>query len=397
MRDNRKHVFIVGSKGIPASYGGFETFVDRLTYYKQSEDIVYHVACLSDTKGRFLCHGADCFRVKVPNIGAVRAIWYDVAALSQSIRYVEEHPEITQPIFYVLACRIGPFIGILWKKIVKIGGTLYVNPDGLEWKRGKWSWPVRKYWKLSAKQMIKRADILICDSVSIEKYIRREFAAYEPKTVYISYGSETRKSSMPDDAPAFVTWLAENGLTAGEYYLVVGRFVPENNYETIIREFMASGTKKKLAVITTENERFMKKLERKLHFGADARIVFTGSVYDTELLMKIRENAYAYIHGHEVGGTNPSLLESLGSTSVNMLCNVSFNREVGRDAAFYWTKDLGSLSTLINQVDVLTAEEIAISGEAAKSRIRSAYSWERIAEQYEDLFHGNLRVSSKEY
>jgi rhamnosyltransferase len=156
MRDNRKHVFIVGSKGIPASYGGFETFVDRLTYYKQSEDIVYHVACLSDTKGRFLCHGADCFRVKVPNIGAVRAIWYDVAALSQSIRYVEEHPEITQPIFYVLACRIGPFIGILWKKIVKIGGTLYVNPDGLEWKRGKWSWPVRKYWKLSAKQMIKR-------------------------------------------------------------------------------------------------------------------------------------------------------------------------------------------------------------------------------------------------
>ena len=160
---------------------------------------------------------------------------------------------------------------------------------------------------------------------------------------------------------------------------------------------MASGTKKKLAVITTENERFMKKLERKLHFGADARIVFTGSVYDTELLMKIRENAYAYIHGHEVGGTNPSLLESLGSTSVNMLCNVSFNREVGRDAAFYWTKDLGSLSTLINQVDVLTAEEIAISGEAAKSRIRSAYSWERIAEQYEDLFHGNLRVSSKEY
>ena len=136
----------------------------------------------------------------------------------------------------------------------------------------------------------------------------------------------------------------------------------------------------------------MNKLERKLHFGEDVRIVFTGSVYDTELLMKIRENAYAYIHGHEVGGTNPSLLESLGSTSVNMLCDVSFNREVGRNAAFYWTKEPGSLSSLINQVDVLTAEEISFSAEAAKLRIRSAYSWEQIAEQYENLFHGNLKV-----
>ena len=116
MRDNRKHVFIVGSKGIPASYGGFETFVDRLTYYKQSEDIVYHVACLSDTKGRFLCHGADCFRVKVPNIGAVRAIWYDVAAFSESIRYVEEHPEITPTDFL---CSGLPNRTVHWNTVEK--------------------------------------------------------------------------------------------------------------------------------------------------------------------------------------------------------------------------------------------------------------------------------------
>ena len=101
------------------------------------------------------------------------------------------------------------------------------------------------------------------------------------------------------------------GLTIKNYYLVVGRFVPENNYETMIREFMKSSSKKDFAIITNVNERFLDELEQKLHFRDDSRIKFVGTVYNQELLMKIRENAYGYFHGHEVGGTNPSLLEAL--------------------------------------------------------------------------------------
>ena len=394
MTDGKKHIFIVGSKGIPAAYGGFETFVDRLTAFKKSEEIVYHVACMGDKEERFTCNGADCFKVKVPNIGPAKAVYYDLAALRAAIGYVREHPEISRPIFYVLACRIGPFIAGLKKEIRSVGGLLFINPDGNEWKRSKWSYPVRKYWKLSEKLMVKHADLLICDSVSIRHYIKKEYRRYRPKTVFISYGAETRRSKLSDDDPAFTGWLSERGLTKGEYYLIVGRFVPENNFETMLREFMASGTSRKLAVVTTENKKLMKALDEKLHFGTDPRIVFAGTVYDAELLMKIRESAAAYIHGHEVGGTNPSLLEALGSTSVNLLYDVGFNREVGEEAALYWTKTPGSLAALIEYVDKLADEEIAQYGKAARERIGSAYSWDFIVGRYEDLFLDRRRKES---
>ena len=102
--------------------------------------------------------------------------------------------------------------------------------------------------------------------------------------------------------------------------------------------------------------------------------------------MKIRENAYGYFHGHEVGGTNPSLLEALGCTDLNLLLEVGFNREVAEDAALYWTKEAGNLAQLIEQADKLDADTIAAMGEKAKKRIADAYSWQFIADEYEKLF-----------
>lgn len=134
------------------------------------------------------------------------------------------------------------------------------------------------------------------------------------------------------------------------------------------------------------NDKFLDELEKKLHYRADGRIKFIGTVYDQELLKKIRENAYAYLHGHEVGGTNPSLLEALGSTDLNLLLDVSFNREVGQDCALYWTKENGSLAKLIDEVDEMSGEEILELGRAAKKRVTEQYSWERICEQYEEVF-----------
>lgn len=104
--------------------------------------------------------------------------------------------------------------------------------------------------------------------------------------------------------------------------------------------------------------------------------------------MKIRENAYGYFHGHEVGGTNPSLLEALGSTDLNLLLGVGFNREVAEDAALYWSKEDGNLAALIESADVMSKEEINALGEKAKARIATAYSWEFICRKYENLFLG---------
>ena len=230
-----QHIFIVGSKGIPGAYGGYETFVDKLTEYHQDhKELKYHVACKAAEEGEFEYHNARCFKVKVPNLGSAQAILYDVTALRKVCSYIREH-KIEHPIVYILACRIGPFAAHFKRKIHKLGGRLYLNPDGHEWMRAKWSAPVRKYWKISEQMMVKHADLLICDSKNIEKYIHKSYERFHPHTTFIAYGAETRKSSLTDSDPKLTGWYAEKGLKPHEYYLVVGRFVPENNFETMIR------------------------------------------------------------------------------------------------------------------------------------------------------------------
>jgi len=384
-----QHVFIVGSKGIPGAYGGYETFVDKLTEYHQDhESLRYHVACKATQNGEFEYHNARCFQIKVPNLGPAQAIYYDVAALKHCCGYIEKN-QIVHPIVYILACRIGPFMKHFVKKIHKLGGVVYVNPDGHEWLRAKWPAPVRKYWKISENLMTRHADRMVCDSKNIENYIQKTYADYAPDTTFIAYGAEPRRSALADDDEKLTAWYREKGLSPKGYYLVVGRFVPENNYETMIREFMKSHTQKKFALITNVSDKFLKELQEKTGFQNDPRIAFVGTVYDQELLMKIRENAYGYFHGHEVGGTNPSLLEALSSTDLNLLLNVGFNREVAENAALYWSKAPGELAALIDNADTLSAHQIETLGKKAKARIADAYSWEFIASEYEKLFLAN--------
>ena len=386
-----QHIFIVGSKGIPAKYGGFETFVEKLTENQKDKNIQYHVACTkenSDKSGiverEFVHNGANCYTIDLPNIGPAKAIYYDVKALEWAIKKAEREG-YERPIFYVLACRIGPFIARLKRKIDKIGGVLLVNPDGHEWLREKWSLPVRKYWKLSESLMVKHADKLICDSKNIEKYIKEDYKKYNPKTTYIAYGTDLNTSTLTNKNEVVREWFSSKSVKENDYYLVVGRFVPENNYETMIREFMKSNSKKDFVLITNvEQNSFFEKLKETTGFDKDERIKFVGTVYDQELLKYIRENAFAYFHGHEVGGTNPSLLEALGSTRLNLLLDVGFNREVGKNGALYWEKD--NLHILIEETEKLDEEKVKILEENAKERIKKQFSWEYIVDEYEKEF-----------
>lgn len=389
---SKKHVFIVGCKGIPTRYGGFETFVDKLTEYRTDENIQYHVARILDDKEynpqntEYEYNNAHCFDIKQRTGGPARAIFYDIDAIKYCINFIKEH-NIKDPIVYVLACRIGPFIGGLKKKIHKLGGKLYVNPDGHEWKRAKWSAPVRKYWKLSEKLMVKHADFLVCDSLGIESYIKEDYKKYNPKTTFIAYGAETSASTLKDDDEKVLNWYGKFNIKPKNYYLIVGRFVPENNFEVMIKEFMKSKTKKDLVIITGyEGVGLYDELKEKTHFDKDKRIKFVGTVYDQQLLKKIREDAYGYIHGHSVGGTNPSLLEALGRTDLNLLFDVCFNREVGQDGAKYWTKEYGLLAQMLERADQMTDQEIEEIGTKAKERIDKYYSWEYITQRYEELF-----------
>ncbi|MBP3414496.1 MAG: DUF1972 domain-containing protein [Clostridia bacterium] len=396
-----QHIFIVGAKSLGA-YGGYETFVKKLTEYHQNNDkIKYHVACKANGDGcmdestlngaetlsdsEFVYQNAHCFKIKVPKIGPAQAIYYDVAALNYCCKYIKKN-KIDNAIVYILACRIGPFAAHFQKKIHRLGGRLFINPDGHEWMRAKWSKPIRKYWKTSEQMMVKHADKVVCDSVNIEKYILESYGKYNPDTTFIAYGADLTLSTMTDDAPALVDWYQQKGLSPKNYYLVVGRFVPENSFEIMIREFMRSNSKRDFAIITTADDKFQAQLEERLHYKNDPRIKFVGTVYEQELLKKIRENAYAYFHGHTVGGTNPSLIEALSSTDLNLLIDVGFNREVAEDGALYWTAQDGNLAQLIDRADAMGAEDIQDLSQKAKDRVYKEYTWEKISGMYEELF-----------
>ena len=388
-----KSVYIIGSKGIPANYGGFETFVEKLTENQKDKNIKYYVACMRENSAKsnitddiFEHNGATCFNIDVPNIGPARAIAYDIAALNRSIEIAKENSDVN-PIFYVLACRIGPFINHFKKQIHALGGQLFVNPDGHEWMRQKWSAPVRRYWKVSESLMVKHADLLICDSKNIEKYIQDDYKKYSPKTTYIAYGTELEKSSLSSKDRVVREWFSEKGVSENNYYLVVGRFVPENNYEAMIRGFMASNSDKDFVLVTNvEENKFYDKLRQETGFDKDPRVKFVGTVYDQELLKYIRENAFAYFHGHEVGGTNPSLLEALESTKLNLLLDVGFNREVGEDGALYWKKE--QLASVINQAEQLDEQAIEDLNQKSSKRIEEAFTWGKIVTDYEKVFKG---------
>lgn len=391
-----QHVFLVGAKSLGA-YGGYETFVNKLTeYHQNNKNIKYHVAVKANGQGAavpdgatknkdgYLYHNADCFEIKIPEkLGPAQAIYYDCAALKKSIEIIKEQ-EIESPIVYIMTCRIGPFFNYYAKQIHKLGGKVFLNPDGHEWMRAKWSAPVRKYWKYSEKVMVNGSDLIVCDSKNIQKYIQETYNVNN--TTFIAYGADLTLSKLSDDDEKLVNWYKEKGLKKKEYYLVVGRFVPENSFEVMIREFMKSDSKRDFAIITNANDKFLKQLEEKLHFKNDKRIKFVGTVYDQELLKKIRENAYAYFHGHTVGGTNPSLIEALGSTNLNLLVDVGFNREVAEDCALYWSRDDGNLASLINKVDLMDEEESIEMGNKAKDRVAKEYTWEKICKEYENIF-----------
>ncbi|WP_459524183.1 beta 1-4 rhamnosyltransferase Cps2T [Leuconostoc lactis] len=387
-----KHIYIIGSKGIPARYGGYETFVDKLTAGQQSDEIKYHVASrrdnseLSEANDIFEYNNAEVFSIDVPNIGPAQAILYDIKSLQWAIRNAKEIGA-EAPIFYILAARIGPFMGHYVKQIHALGGSYFINPDGHEWKRAKWPLPVRKYWKVSEQGMIKHADLVIADNRKIEEYILDEYASFQPRTTFIAYGTDTIPTTLKRSDESVRSWYTKHDISENGYYLIVGRFVPENNYETMIREFMISDSNKDLVIVTNvEKNKFYQSLLQKTGFDQDKRIKFVGTVYDQPLLRYIRENAYAYLHGHEVGGTNPSLLEALSSTQLNLLVDVGFNRDVARDAALYWNKNSGDLANTIKQADSYSSVQLVENEKSAKAIIESGYTWEKINDEYERKF-----------
>lgn len=381
-----KKVYVVGSKGVPAKYGGFETFIDKLVSGRKA-NIKYVVTGMSNEDEEYEYRGARCVQFATGD-SAVSRMLHTLKAL----RFVKKDAskDKAPKVIYILGCRAGIFLPFFRFAFKKRGVQVFVNPDGAEWRRAKWN-PVAKLIVLIFEWLlVKFADLVICDSMAIKNIMKNEFNVPESKLAFAAYGSEIYE--VPKVLPkkindSFTSWATEHEILDKPYFLMVGRFVPENNYELVIREFMASSLDANLVIISNISDGNLKTLlYEKLKVDSDSRIKLVGTLYDQDVLSVVRSKATAYIHGHEVGGTNPSLLEALGSTDVSLVYDVPFNTEVAVDAAYYFTSEPGSLANEAQKILSLDSKSRSVMSSKSKSRIKTAYSWPSIINDYEKLF-----------
>lgn len=387
-----KNIIIIGSRGYEKEYGGWETFVTNLINNYDDKDTKFYVAELNHNKKNRnveVRNGVTCPQIYVPKQGFVTMFTFVVKAVLYFKKYIKKE-KLDNVVMYILGCRVGPLFSIIHRSLNKMGVKIVINPDGLEWKREKWAWWIKQCFKISERTMIKSSDYVVCDSKAIEDYVKDKYKKYNKQTTFIAYGAYLK--DIKDIDKKTKVFMDKYDIKKREYYLIVGRFVPENNYELIIKEFIKSNTKKDLVIVSNvEKNKFYEKLKEKTGFEKDKRIKFVGPVYDQEILVRLRKNAKAYIHGHSAGGTNPSLLEALSITDVNILYNAVYNEEVGEDATLYFSKEEGSLCKQIEKIEKFKSKEQSEFGQKAKQRIIDEYTWEIVVKKYKKLFDKLLK------
>ena len=388
----KKNIIIIGARGYEKEYGGWETFVTNLINNYNDKNTTFYVPELNHNKknsGTEIRNGVICPQIYTPRQGFVTMFTFTFKAVLYFKKFIKKE-KLENVVMYVVGCKVGPLFTLIHKKLTKMGVKIVINPDGLEWKRDKWAWWIKKCFKISERTMIKASDYVVCDSKNIEKYVQEKYKKYDTPTTFIAYGSYI--NDVKDIDKKTKVYMEKHGIKLHEYYLIVGRFVPENNYELIIKEFMKTDTKKDLVIVcNVEENKFYKKLLKTTEFNKDKRIKFVGSVYDQDVLRRLRKNASAYIHGHSAGGTNPSLLEALSITDVNILYNACYNEEVGEDSCLYFSNEENSLVNVIDKVEKFKSKDRNYYGEKARKRIKDEYTWDIVVKKYKKFFDKVLK------
>ena len=252
---------------------------------------------------------------------------------------------------------------------------IITNTDGLESRREKWALPQKIYIKLSELLAVLQSDYLIADSAGIFKYLKKNYPFAERKIRTIEYGAEIVDSYIP-------SVLGKYGLEPDSYYLVVCRLEPENNIAMIIDGYRNAVTEKSLVIVgNITNTRYLRNIISDLN---DPQIRFLGGIYDKKVLNSLRFACKAYIHGHSVGGTNPSLLEAMGCGNIAICHDNAFNREVTCGAQLYFS-NISELSDNINKVENLPADESDRYKKSGIDRIHDYYNWDLIFQKYSAL------------
>lgn len=356
-------VAIVGTVGVPANYGGFETLVEQLVRHNKSDDLQYAVYCSKKSYNdkRWVYHGAKTEYIGLDANG-IQSIPYDIISLVKASRNSD-----VILILGVSGCAFLPVFRIFSKK------KLVINIDGLEHRRDKWNKWARRFLKFSEKQAVKYSNIIITDNKGITDYVMEE---YGKPSELIAYGGDHVLTHIDESMSKKV--LKDYSLEKDGYALAICRIEPENNVHTILEAFERA--QKSLVFIGNwQKSEYGRNLADQ--YRASKYIKITPAVYDLNILNVIRSNCSIYIHGHSAGGTNPSLVEAMFFEKPIFAFDCIYNRESTENKATYFSSS-EQLTKILNDEGL----DLKANANAMKEIAERRYKWETIVCQYENLY-----------
>ncbi len=358
-------IAIMGIRGIPANYGGFETFAENLStrlVQKGHEVTVYGRTNIIDYKDKYY-QGVEL--VLLPTISHK---YFDTVAHT----FLCVFHTLTRKFDVVLICNSA---NAIFSFVPRLSGQrVAINVDGLEWQRDKWNVAGKLFYRVSEFFSTILSDQVVTDSVFIRDYYLKRFKKF---STYIPYGSLTEKEPTTEV-------LGQFNVKPNRYILYVSRMEPENNAHMVIKAF--ENVKTDLSLVMVGDAPYSTEYIQQLKSTQDPRIIFTGYVFGKGY-REFQSHAYLYVQATEVGGTHPALLEGMGFGNCVLANDVPEHREVIRDAGPYFkTSDWQDLRDKMQYL-VDHPEEVKQYQAKAVARIKEAYTWDRIADGYEHLFY----------
>ncbi|MDN6331672.1 MAG: DUF1972 domain-containing protein [Micrococcaceae bacterium] len=379
MRTGPLSIALVGTRGVPAHYGGFETAIEEVGRRLVERGHKVVVYCRRPADGG--PQSEEYLGMKLVHLPAMRRRTLETLShTGLSVAHLLRHRTDAAIVFNAANAPWLPLV-----RAAKIPVATHV--DGLEWQRAKWGPLGSRYYRACESLAVRWSDALIADAEGIAQYYTEEFNA---PTSLITYGAPLLDAGPTDR-------LAELGLEAGSYHLVVARFEPENHVDVIVDGFARSSAELPLVVVGSAP--YSDDYTRRVHSLADSRVRFLGGVWDQEQLDQLYANSAVYWHGHSVGGTNPSLLRALGAGTAVNAYDVGFNREVLRSAGEFF-RTAADIPALVHSAE---SAPKALGSRAAQSRVEAGrYDWDIVAGDYERLClelrnrdHGPSRLSRR--
>lgn len=360
-------IAMLGTRGVPARYGGFETAIEeigRRLVLKGHEVTVYCRGAEDPSLEQYL--GMRLVHLPALQGRAIETLSHTALSLLHVLLTRRHDAAI------VFNAANAPLLPVLRLRRVPTA----VHVDGLEWKRAKWGLAGRLYYRAAESLAVRWGDALIADARGIADYYEREFGA---DTELLTYGA-------PIQTDPGSTRLSRLGLTSEGYHLVVARFEPENHVSRIVAGYRSSDARMPLVVVGSAPYADTYTAHVRACAEDDPRIRLVGSVWDQDELDELYANAATYLHGHSVGGTNPSLLRAMGAGTAVIAFDVDFNREVlGEDGQFFTTP--GNVAELIEKSEMVT-DELTARGARLRARAAERYCWDQVTRGYEGLLAG---------